>query len=649
MPGPAVQGSSGATLRLQLLGGFSASRGEGELVFPTAKSRLLLAYLASTPGRLHPRGRLCGLFWENRGEEQARGSLRNALSHIRAVAGPAVIVGNRESVSIQADSVATDLARLERLAAGAEPPEGDVMALAAGFLDGVEAEGAVLREWLDFERSRCLTLSQKLLDRASDVAASCGDTDMAITLAHRLVEIDPFREASHRLLMRHLAASGDRAMALAQFRTCRDLLRAELDIAPSPQTEALVREITGQPAAATVEKRPDFQLSIAVLPFAHADDADQRFLAEGLADDITTELTRHRDVLVIARQSSFQFAGGRADDAARSLGARYVLTGTVRRRADRVSLSVQLLDAATHRNFWAERIERPYDEIFDMQDAVVAQILAGVDAEMRLSERERAARRPPSDLDAWELFHRGLWHAFRFQPEEANRATAIFTRAADLAPEFALPLAGLAYVGLLHVTWRMTDDPDATMAQAITHGRQSVEMDATSPFSQVVLGRLLTYAGQLRPAFDHLHLARDLNPSYAATYYGLATAHLWANEPEAALVNAEQALRFSPRDPLASMFHTVQSFARLLLGDPETAETLARKAIELQPREIWSRLALTCALAEMGQRQEAEEVIANARRILPGVSLSGIRPISSGVTPIVRDRVLSSLQRAGLT
>lgn len=648
MPAPVVR-TEGAPLSLSLLGGLSVRVGDTELVFPTAKSRLLLAYLAAAPGRLHPRSRLCGLLWEDRDEGRARGSLRNALSHVRAVVGETIVIGNREAVGVQAGMIETDLARLEQLAAGAEPPKVDVARLAGEFLDNLDADGSALQEWIAFERSRCRTLAQKVLTMAAERAAARGEHEVALALARQLLDLDPYREASHRLLMRLHA--DDRPMALAQFRACRDLLHAELGVAPSPQTQALAEELAGRrPAAHPVESRADFQLSIAVLPFAHATtDEDQHFLAEGLADDITTELTRHRDFLVIARQSSFQFAANGAGDAAAALGVRFLLTGSVGRHGDRVSLSVQLLDAATRRSFWAERHERALGEIFAMQDEIIAHVLASVDAQMRFSERERAARRPPSDLNAWELFHRGLWHAFRFLPEEMDRAAGFFARAADLAPEFALPRAGLAYLGLLRVTWRTAVDPPAEMAAAIVRAREAVDRDPTCPFAQVVLGRLLTYAGDLPHAFDHLRLARDFNPSYAATYYGLATAHLWANEPQAALDNGEQAMRFSPRDPLASMFLTVQSFARLLLGDPAAAAVLARQAMTLQPREIWCRLALACALVESDHLEPARALIDDTRRTLPGASFEGIHPISANVAPVVRHRVLGALARAGLT
>ncbi|WP_134681031.1 BTAD domain-containing putative transcriptional regulator [Paracoccus ravus] len=651
MPGPAIPLASAGTLSLRMLGGFSARLGDREIALPTVKSRMLLAYLASAPGRLHPRGRLCGLFWEDRAEEQARGSLRNALSHLRAALGEGAVIGNREAVGLQARRVESDLARLETLAeTGAADPR-EVPALTQNFLDGIEAEGALLGEWLEFERSRCRSLSQKLIEITLDECAQAGAYMMAIELARNLVALDPFREASQRRLIRLLADSGDRAMALAQFHACRDLLRRELGIAPSVQTQMLANELTDEPREAPIHRagQRDFSLSVAVLPFADADgDPDGRFLAEGLADDITTELTRHRDILVISRLSSFQFHPAHAGEAAQDLGARYVLTGAVRRRADRVSLSVRLLDATSGRNLWAERYERPLADLFEVQEAVVSQILAGVDAEIRQSERERAVRRQPSDLDAWELFHRGLWHAYRFQPEEAARARAIFARAAELAPDFALPLAGLAYIGLVGVTWRMAADPQATLIEAIAQGRLAVVKDPTAPFSQVVLGRLLTYAGDLPAAFDHLRLARDLNPSYASTYYGLATAHLWSNQAQAALDNAEQALRFSPRDPLAAMFITVQSFALILLGRPDQAQSMAHRAVAMLPGEIWSRLALTCALSEQGRPDEARQVLATAKRELSGVSLEGIRPISASVSPEFRDRVLGLLCKAGL-
>lgn len=119
-------------------------------------------------------------------------------------------------------------------------------------------------------------------------------------------------------------------------------------------------------------------------------------------------------------------------------------------------------------------------------------------------------------------------------------------------------------------------------------------------------------------------------------------------EPEAALTNAEQALRFSPRDPLAGMFLTVQAFAHLMLGDAETAAGLGRRAIELQPRELWARLGLTCALVEAGHLEAARDVIAQTRRLLPDVSIAAISPIAQNVAASVRDRVLDALQRAGL-
>lgn len=444
----------------------------GENVPLTEKLSLLAGYLATSPARGRRRGQIAAQLWPDRGEEQARGSLRNALSRLRAI-----------GVGVATDGDVVALAHpsidIDRLAAAARSPL-DVdaaMALSLPFLDGIEASGAEIQDWLVFERARHRTLARRALTLASRAASERGDAAEALAAASLLLTLDPCRERSHRLIMRLHAAAGDRAAALNQFRACGDILRAELGLAPSEGTQALARELSGggggpasptvsasrsgddasMPGMATPAPAPlpeaakaahGFRLSIAVLPFVHDEgDLDQRFLAEGIADDITTELTRHRDFLVIARPSSLKFSV--PAEAARDLGVRYVVTGTLRVGAGRVSLSAGLVDEVSGRHLWAVRHEGAMDDFFVLRDRIVAELTAGLDAEIRLAERERAAGRPPAHLGAWELFHRGLWHAYRFEAGEIARAEVCFTRAGALAPDFALPHAGLAYVAVL--------------------------------------------------------------------------------------------------------------------------------------------------------------------------------------------------------
>lgn len=459
--------------------------------------------------------------------------------------------------------------------------------------------------------------------------------------------------------MQLYADQGERSLALAQFNACRDLLHTELNVAPSAETVALARELAASegvpvPVTANAEppREPKFEaLGIAVLPFTYdAADPQQRFLAEGLAEDLITELSRFKDLLVIARQSSFALAAEGADAATVSarLGVRYVLGGRVRRSGNTVRVVVQLVDGPGNRNVWAERYDRQVADIFAVQDEIARALIGAIDGQVRLAERERASRKPPANMDAWELFHRGLWHAYHFTPEDEAVAEDYFREALLLAPRFALPHAGLAYVGLVRITWFMTREVDATLAAAIAHARDAVALDGTSVFSQVVLGRLLTYAGQVDRALDHLKLATDLNPGFAQAHFGLAQALFWSGRYEEALVGVDRALLLNPRDPLSAMFHTLKAFSHYVIGQFEAAEQAARNGMQLQARESWVRLALAAALMARGKLAEARQTVADALRIDPNVSILSFDAVVRHVPDAIRQRAYGALREAGL-
>jgi len=660
-----------SAIGLRLIGGFEIDSVDGTPpALPTQKCKLLLSYLALTPGQSHPRSKLAALFWEDRGEEQARGSLRNALSAIRAAFGEDAVVTDRETVCLRRNLFATDLDRLDALARadGAGASAGELGAFAGVLLDGADAQGAALEEWLGFERTRCRNLAQRLMQGVAKRLLAEGAHGEALAVALQLVGLDPLREHSHRLVMRIHAANGERSLALAQFRACAELLNRELGVLPSPETAALARAIAADagcgtevpaPAAlldpppgrtATPRRAPDYNLSIAVLPFsADGRDPDQTFLAEGLAEDIITELSRQKEFLVIARQSSFPFGPARegATDAAESLRVRYVLVGKVRRAGDRLRINVQLVDASGDRSVWAERFDRRVSEMFEIQSEIVETIIATVDAQVRLAERERAARKLPRTMDAWEFFHRGLWHTYHFTPEQLDMADTFFQRAVDDAPDFALPHAGLAYTAFARVTWQMTRAVDAHLERALVRARTAVALDGANAFCQVVLGRVLTVRGEVNAALDHLRLARDLSPSFALAYFALGQGLIWAGRPAEALPCVERALRLNPRDPLACLFLALKAFCHYFLGEFEAAEQAASAAMDHQARESWSRLARAASLAALGRTEEARTTIVEAQKLAPGLTLAGFDAVVGRAAPEVLERLYADLRRAG--
>jgi len=581
---------------------------------------------------------------------------------LREALGPAVLQADRDAVSLRPGALVVDAEQLAGLAAKARDDSVEILDFPYGdFLDGKSLEGQEFADWLTFERTRCRNHAQVVLDRAAERYAGAGRHADALAAAQRLLALDSLREQSHRLLMRLHASAGDRSMALAQYRSCRAVLREELGVDPSPETSALARTLAASPAAETAPASdappagsascPSAGLSIAVLPFANkSGDSEQDYFAEGLSEDIVTELSRQKGFLVIAPQSSVVFGSepSGAARAASALGVRYVLTGSMRRAGARVRITAQLFDALGDRCVWAERYDRLVEDVFDVQDAVVAEIIASIDAELRQAERNRAARKRPESLDAWELFHRGMWHMYRFTARDTATAEACFRQSATLAPAFGLPRAGLAYACYLGVTWHFVDDAQGSIAAGIGHAEAAVAMDDGDAFSHVVLGRLCTLAGDQPRAIRHLSRAMSLNPSFAQAHFGMAQALFWSGEPGEALRHVDQAFKLSPKDPVAALFHVLRSFCYFWLEDFSAAETAARLATQLEARETWSRLALAISLEARDRHGEAAAAVAEARTLDPKLTLSSFDDIVGRTPQSIRQRVYALLRAAGL-
>jgi TolB-like protein/DNA-binding winged helix-turn-helix (wHTH) protein len=646
-------GNLAPKLVLNLLGGFALSRADGApAALKTRKAELLLAFLALPAEQAHSRDKLAALLWAERGEAQARGSLRTALAELRALLNDE-LVADRDMVRLASSAVDCDV---DLLAQAAQSSEFFETHLLGELLEGCPVPSEEFGEWLTFERNRCRGYAVAALNTAIEAQDQRGNPTRAIELARRLVAFDPLREQSHRLLIRLLAAAGERSLAMAQYQSLKEILKRELNVEPSRESSDLVRSLTtGETVAANPEPEPTghvpSRFSIAVLPFVNmSGDPAQQSLAEGLAEDLITEFSKARDFAVIARQSAFQYSG-RAESAAAAasdLAARYAVTGSLRMADGRFRVSVQLTDAALNRCIWAERFDRPAGDIFRLEDEIVEGIAGQIDATVRKDERERLIHRQVLSLDAWELFHRGLWHIYRFQPEDIRIAEDLFQRSAKLAPEFGLPRAGLAYAAFVKCMFFLTNDQAGEMQKGLTHAAEAVEVNSEDAFSRTVYGRILIFTGALDAAVHHLRQAITTNPSFAQAHYGMAQALAYAARPEEALEEIGIALKLSPRDPLISQFSTLRSFCFFSLGCYAEAEEAARRACQLSSRETISRLAHAVALVELNRLDEAREAAAEARRIQPNLTPEGFARVVAFTPKNVRERITVDLAKVGM-
>jgi len=217
------------------------------------------------------------------------------------------------------------------------------------------------------------------------------------------------------------------------------------------------------PHALPVPEKP----SIAVLPFNMSGDPEQDYFADGMVEDLITSLSRLRWLFVIARNSTFTYKGRAADvrQIGTELGVRYVLEGSLRRAGSQIRVTAQLIEAESGRHVWAERYDRTLADIFAVQDEITDTIAATLEPEISAIERERARRKPPGHLGAWELYQRGMWHLLRRNREDLTTAGSLFREATELDPTFATAHAAFAVSAFWQITHGFTENAEASRVE----------------------------------------------------------------------------------------------------------------------------------------------------------------------------------------
>ena len=658
-------------LSLKLLGEFAVLDETGKaLSLPTRKTRALLAYLAVNADKPQQRDRLMALLWGDRGERQARHSLNQALMAIRRLgsdAGVTLLDGEGERVTLLGNALAIDLADFhDQLTTNAA----DAATLYEGpFLDGINISEPAFENWLALTRSEIHDQVCDALAGAADQATDDGDIANAINLLRRLIALDPLREDAHRRLMRLLHENADRAGALRQYQACAEILKKELQVDPDAATKSLFEEIRKDSSALAeptmTPPTPEVALTegivsplekpfIAVLPFENlSGDPDQEFFADGMAEDIITDLSRFRWFSVIARNSSFTYKGRAVDvkQIARELGVRYVLAGSVRKVGNRVRVAVQLIDASIGTHIWAERYDQELNDVFTLQDEITETIVAAIEPELSSVERERARRKPPENLDAWGSYQRGIWHHIQFTRDHNAEAQRLYCRSIELDPNFASAYARLAHAKASAVLLGFVDERNQILEDARKNAEQAIALNAKDPLGHYALGRVQSLLQEHDHAIAKLNVAIELNPNFAHAHFGLAQAYYAAGEVERVIPEIETAIRLSPRDPSLWSFLSVGARAHLTLRQYDEAITWARRAQQQTNTEFGrASIALISALGHLDRLDEAKTVLAQVRQHSPRISIRSLIQGTVGHFKVAaqREHILAGLRKAGL-
>jgi TolB-like protein/Flp pilus assembly protein TadD len=392
--------------------------------------------------------------------------------------------------------------------------------------------------------------------------------------------------------------------------------------------------------------------AVAVLPFRNeSGDPGQDYLALGLTEETVTALASWRWFPVISRKASQRYGDSPLAPAeiARGLGARYLVTGSLRRAGDGIRLGVQLVDGVEGEEIWARRFERPLRDVFALQDELAERIAAEIEPHVGRAEARRVLRRRPQDLDAWDGCIRALWHVQRGAREDFAEARGLLERAVELDPgsSYVWSIRALALFEEALLGW--TANPVQAFEGTLRAARQAVELDDQAWLAHALLGiGLLWTHRDYERAMAEEHRALELNPSASIAYQFLGCVLEFAGDPAQAISKLEATLRLDPRYQSTALILSDLALCHLLLGQAEEAAELARRAVAEQPENAraWQRLA--AALAEAGRDDEARAACRELRRLQPGLSLAALAPTYPFRRRADLERFLSALGRAGL-
>jgi adenylate cyclase len=390
--------------------------------------------------------------------------------------------------------------------------------------------------------------------------------------------------------------------------------------------------------------------SIAVLPFANlSGDPEQDYFANGLAEDLITALSRQRWLFVIARNSSFSVKAT-ANEVGTRFGVRYVLEGSVRKAADRIRVAVRLIETETGAHIWAERFDRNFEDIFELQDEISIAVASAIEPEIRAVEIARSERKPTNSLDAYDLVLRAYPHVWAGTPSDSTAARDYLNKAILLDANYA---EAHALMGLVNLNEAMRQSDLATFRNNLLTmcelAEAAVRLDDHHPFARQILAFARGFTDR-RPAEGAVRLADDLrkHPNSAVGWGFAGWLECYAGNPAAALGHVQRAMALSPLDPMRIYWLTAKQMAFFVEERFEDSIAVAKTVMERSAEASLNRRYLAAALAHLGRREEAAKAMKRVLELSPGLTAKLIREVTPYEHAHDLERYAGGLELAGL-
>jgi DNA-binding SARP family transcriptional activator/TolB-like protein len=629
------------------------------------KARALMAYLAALGGRPVSRERLSDLLWPYQGSDQARHSLRNCLLELRKTLGESA--GRylaAEFANCRLQDIETDVERFEQLSRSKDRSE---LATAAElyrgeFLADFVIDSEPFQEWLSSERDRTLDLVCGILQRLTALQDDAGEHEAAIKSARRLAGLDPLSEIGQRALIRAYARAGRRPEALRQYRTCAEILKRELGVAPDAETQALANEIAHSggivdPANPRTPERPSEErptiagrtppwggpsrsappvadttrmqwpcllpsIAVAVAPLRNlTGDPEQQYLMEAFTDDLVTDLMRHGRGLSLARIADERRV---EDTPSRIAGSEieYVVTGSAQRAGQQTfRVNVQVTDAVTAEYRWARRYEVDSAGFEPVQTRITRQVSREIHALLLREASRRTLTAAGVQLGVNECLGQATSVLKgKMRPELTAEAQRWFLAALALDPQNLEALIGFART-CQHLVGQPWWGDSSAAAVALELGQEAINAAlALAPdhaFANCEKGMLCSAGGQLEEAAEAFDKALTTDPRFGVAHGHAGYNAAFLGRAEETLPAVERAMRFDQTDRRHSVFFFFGGFAEMLLGRTEVAIGLLQKSLERNSSYGAAQLFLMAGLSLMGRKSEAARAATAFREQYP--------------------------------
>jgi adenylate cyclase len=490
---------------------------------------------------------------------------------------------------------------------------------------------------------------------------AAGAEDRAAMAARRLLSLDPLHEVACRTLMQIEAERAQTAQALKLYEVLRERLHRELGVKPEPATTRLYESIRLRRAGSALPTGPSpaergaraeptpaelplpSKPSIAVLPFRNVSgDSNQQYFVDGITEDIITELSRFRQLFVIARNSSFQYRGKDVDvkQVSRELGVRYVVEGSIRNADTRIRVTVQLIDAGTGNHVWGERYDRDIGTLFEVQDEVVRNIVATLAGRVEEAEVRGTVDKRTESLPAYQCLLRGIEHLRAYGSDENRLAREWFERAISLDARFALAHAYLALALLCE--HGLGDAPDPVKNRALEAALTGLRLDPNEARCHQFLAQAHLFRREYDSALSHFERSIALNPNDANGIAQMGGALAFVGRAEQGIELIRQAMRLNPFHPdwwwgdLALAYYA----ARRYLDSLEASQQVTGA------KSCWLLAREAACYAQLGKQNEARAKAAEALRLKPDLRISAVKLFYRDVQDA--EHVFEGLRKAGL-